>query len=110
MDDIKIRRGATFEETWTDTDLTASTITITVSDDSGIVGTNTATYTLVDGKMVATILLDTSTIPVGDYEYMYTIEYDGKTIKLPDPDDCGDETCELPVFSVCIANDIEESS
>lgn len=106
MDTEKIRQGATFEITFTDSDTSANTVTMTVSDDSGIVAQSTVNYSTVNNKRVATILLDTSSLAVKEYQYMYTIVYDNKTVKLPDPDQCDGE-CTLPKFIVCAANDIE---
>lgn len=110
MEDERIRQGATFEVTLRDTDLTALTATITVSDDASIVASDTASYVKTDGVMYAVLRLDTETIPVGDYNYMYTITYeDNVVVKLPRADGCSDGECQLPAFIVCTANDIEES-
>lgn len=110
MEDERIRQGATFEVTLKDTDLTALTAAITVSNDEGIIAFDTASYEEIEGIMYAPLRLDTSTIPVGDYNYMYTITYqDNLVVKLPKADGCSNGECELPAFIVCIANDIEES-
>ena len=110
METERIRQGATFEVTLKDTDLTALTATITVSDDTGIIASDTANYEEIEGAMFAVLRLDTENIPVGDYSYMYTITYeDNVVVKLPRADGCSDGECELPAFIVCLANDIEES-
>lgn len=110
MNDERIRRGATFEVTLKDTDLTAETATITISDENGIAATYTATYLETDGVMYATLRVDTEPLTVGDYEYMYTIVYeDSVVVKLPDTANCEDGSCDLPKFTVCEANDITES-
>lgn len=110
MKDYYIREGATFEETFTDTDVTADTLTLTVSDaDGNIVLTETENYDVQDDKAIATIstVID---LPIGAYSYMYTIAYeDGFILKLPNPDSCEDGSCDLPSFTVCDANDIEGS-
>ena len=104
MKDIRIRQGATFERTFTDTDLSATDLTITISNEAGVVDTVTSNYTTVDGKAVATVRLDAD-YTVGEYEYMFTITYaDGFVVKLPELADCT-EGCELPKFIVCEAND-----
>lgn len=110
MGNEKIRQGATFEVTLKDTDLTALTATITISDQDGIVASDTATYEQIDGAMFANLRLDTSNIEVGDYSYMYTIVYeDNVIVKLPKADGCSDGECDLPSFIVCTANDIGSS-
>lgn len=114
MNDERIRQGATFEITLTDTDITAETAKMTVSDADGIVAEVTESFATVDDKHAVTLKLDTTDIPLSseevEYEYMYTITYsDGTVVKLPDADGCEDETCELPKFIVCEANDIETS-
>ena len=110
MNDERVRQGATFEVTFTDSDTSVETLTITVSDDQGIVGIQTVPYIIVDSKPTATIKLDTSPIAVGEYKHMYTIVYEDSVVKLPNTDDCDDEEpCELPAFVVCEANDIETS-
>lgn len=106
MNDIKIRQGATLERTFTDKNLDAQTLTITISNDTGIILTEIATYQTVDAKRVATLLVDTTTLAVAEYEYMYTIVYDDKTLKLPDPSDCEDGNCTLPKLIICEANDV----
>ena len=109
MDDIRIRQGATLERTFTDTDITAQTLTLTISKDGAAVDTVTSNYSQIDGRAIATV----STVvdyPLGDYDYMYTIVYgDGFILKVPEPNDCGDEPCALPVLTVCEANDEVES-
>lgn len=110
MKDYYIREGATFEETFTDSDITASTLTLTVSDSDGNVAmTETENYTIQDDEAVATISAIIN-LPIGGYFYMYTITYDdGFILKLPDPEGCDDGSCDLPGFIVCDANDIEGS-
>lgn len=104
----KIRQGATFEVTATDIDSTVQTFTMTVSNDDGIQAQETAAFSLVDDKYLATIKLDTTDLAVGTYKYMYTVVYDDATVKAPDLDMCkGEEGCGLPDFVVCEANDIE---
>lgn len=111
MNDERIRRGATFEVTLKDTDLTAETATITISDEAGIVATKTEPYVNTDGVMYATLQVDTEPLEVGEYEYMYTIVYEGNVVvKLPDVVNCEDGNCDLPKFIVCEANDIETTS
>jgi hypothetical protein len=110
MNDVYIREGATFEETLTDTDITADTLTLTVSDQDGTaVLVVTENYEVQDGQAVVTIseIID---LEIGDYNYMYTITYeDGFILKLPDPQDCYSGDCGLPAFMVCDANDIGSS-
>jgi hypothetical protein len=109
MKDEKIRRGATFEVTLTDSDLTAETATITVSNDTGIIEQDTKSYTLVDGVPTVTLTIQTADMEVGEYEYMYTVVYpDGIIEKLPDIDSCDEAPYVLPKFIVCEANDIVE--
>lgn len=110
MKDYYIREGATFEETFTDTDTTADTLTLTVSnDDGGVILTETVNYAVQDEKAIATISTDID-LPIGTYSYMYTITYeDGFILKLPDPESCNDNSCDLPGFIVCDANDVEGS-
>lgn len=112
MKDEKIRQGATFEVTLTDTILTADTATITISDaDGDIVAQETESFALVDEVPTVTLRVDTTDIEVGEYEYMYTINYsDPAVVKLPDVSKCGDEPCALPAFVVCVANDIPQGS
>lgn len=108
--DVSIRQGATFERTFTDTDLSASTLTLTISKDGDIVAQETVVYQPVDGEMAATVSID-ATMPIGDYKYMWTIVYTDPhfVAKIPDIDKCSGE-CELPNFKVCISNDEDESS
>lgn len=109
MNDIRIRQGATLERTFTDTDVTAQTLTLTISNNSGIVESITANYSVVGSKAVATVSLQAD-YPIGEYEYMYTIVYaDGFILKIPEPSDCGDEPCALPKLTVCETNDEVES-
>ena len=110
MNDEKIRQGATFEVTLKDTDITAETATITVSNGGAILKSDTANYVETDGVMYATLRLDTTSIPLGTHEYMYTITYaDDVVVKLPDASSCDEDECDLPAFIVCEANDIETS-
>lgn len=111
MDNETIRQGETFEVTITDTDLTADTVTLTISNED-ITVSESAGYSTIDDKRVATITLNSPSLIVGEYKYMYTIEYTtGFIQKLPDIEqNCDDGSCELPKFIVCEANDIIESS
>lgn len=105
-----VRQGATFEITLTDTDLTAETATLTISNESGVQETDTQPFVEVGGKMAVTLTIDTLALPLGDYDYMYTLTYtDGRVVKLPDVANCDDDSCGLPAFIVCEANDITES-
>ena len=109
MNNIRIRQGASLQQTFTDTDVTAQTLTLTISDETGVVAADTANYAIVNGKAVATVQV-TADYPLGDYSYMYTIVYsDGFVVKLPETDGCGDDPCELPTLTVCEANDEVES-
>ena len=109
MKDEYIRQGETFEITLTDSDTTADTAKLTISNDTGIIVQETATYTTVDGKRVATIQVNDPLLVVGEYSYMYTVTYtDGTVTKLPDISECDGE-CPLPKFIVCTANDITEA-
>lgn len=107
MNDYYIREAATFEETFTDSDITADTLTLTISDEDGnIVLSVTENYAVQDEQAVATISTDIE-LPIGEYKYMYTITYeDDFILKLPDPESCDDGSCELPNFIVCDANDV----
>ena len=99
-----IREAETFEVTFTDTDLTAQTVMITISNETGILEQHTANYVTQDDKRVATL----SFIPdleVGEYEYMYTVTYTDSVEKFPDVAKCKGK-CDLPKFVVCEANDI----
>lgn len=111
MNDIYIREGATYEETFADSDLTADTLTLTISNQVGdILLTETESYAVVHDQAVATISIPIN-LAIGNYEYMYTIVYeDGFELKLPDPQDCAGGDCGLPAFIVCDANDIGGSS
>lgn len=103
--DVRIRQGATFERTFTDTDMTADTLTVTMSNDSGVVASDTASYVTVDDERVATVSV-VADMPLGEYEYMYTITYtDGFVIKLPDSQGYSDGSCDLPILTICEAND-----
>lgn len=110
MKDSYVREGATFEETFTDTDVTASTLTLTISNTGGtILFEKTENYVVEGEEAIATISFEVD-LPVETYQYMYTITYDdGFVVKLPDPEGCEDESCDLPLFVVCNANDIEGS-
>lgn len=110
MEDIYIREGATYEETFTDSDITADTLTLTVSNEDGdILLTATESYVVQDDQAVATIS-EVVDLPIGNYFYMYTIVYeDGFILKLPDPQDCDGGDCTLPGFIVCDANDEGDS-
>jgi len=108
MKDVYIREGATFEETLTDTDITAQTATITISEADGtILISETANFSVVDDEAVATVTVDTDGLAIGNYEYMYTVVYEhGFILKLPDTSKCGTSPCPLPKFIVCDANDV----
>ena len=115
MEDEKIRQGATWEHTLTETDLTADTATRTAKDESGTdvpeLGA-TASFTTVDGVRVATLSSEAD-IELGDYSFGFTVEYsDGYIAKFPEAgDDCDDEEgCELPILTVCEASDETETS
>lgn len=104
-----IRQGETFEVTFTDSDSSAQEVIMTISNDNGIVAQKSSSYSLVDNVPTATITLNDPALVVGDYKYMYTINYsDGFVDKIPDPIDCDDEDCSLPDFIVCEANDVED--
>lgn len=108
MKDEYIRQGETFEITLTDSDMTADTAMLTISNETGVVIQQPATYATVEGKRVATIKINSPLLVVGEYDYMYTITYtDGTVTKLPDISECDGE-CPLPKFIVCTANDITE--
>ena len=109
MDDIRIRQGATLERTFKDTDVTAQTLTLTISNNSGIIESVTANYSVVASKAVATVSLQAD-YPIGEYEYMYTITYsDGFVAKLPNASLCKGSSCELPKLIICEANDEVDS-
>lgn len=109
MDNEFVRQNETFEVTITDTDLTADHVTMTIFSDSGIVHQETASYSTVDGKRIATVSFEAD-FSVGEYSYMYRIFYDGtRNLTLPDVDEC-DGDCDYPVFTVCEAGDESESS
>lgn len=110
MDNIALRRGETLELTITADDLTADTILFTAANDDGIVISETANFSTVDGDRVATIKTDDTLIDVGEYSYMLTITYsDGVVDKLPDADSCEDDGCDLPTLTICEAIDLEVS-
>lgn len=108
MRDEYIREGATFQITIKDTDITAATATMTISNSNDeILEQPTATFSLIDGKAISTITLNTENLAIGEYDYMYTITYnDGYIMKLPDISGCNGG-CKLPKFIVCNANDVE---
>lgn len=109
MKDVYILEGATFERTFSDTDTTADTLEITISDTTGIVLSHSESYSVVDNEAVATLSFNVN-LPIGKYQYMYTITYtDGYVLKLPEPDGCKEGDCSLPAFIVCDANDVSES-
>lgn len=110
MENESFREGATIEFTLTDTDLTADSATLTISNDAGdILKTETANYTTVDGIRVATVRVADNDLLIGVYDYMFSVEYtDGFIAKIPDPNECEDE-CELPTLTICDANDVETS-
>lgn len=108
--DIKIRQGETLEITFTADDDTADTIQlIAKNDDQGEIINETANFSTIEGKRIATITTNDTVHPVDDYEYMLVIEYnDGFIEKLPDAADCEDD-CDLPTLSICEAIDLEVS-
>ena len=105
MDTIRIRQGATHEDTLHTTDSTAETAMLTISKDGVRVAQEIASFSKVDEKYIATIKLDTTNIEVGLYEYMYTIDFGDAIVKMPL--ECNEGACTLPVFEVCQANDLE---
>lgn len=111
MKPIYIREGETYEATFTDTDLSAQTVSMTITNQDKsvrVVGTaNYATQVIRKKDMaVATISITDPSLVEGDYQYMYTIVYEGKVVKLPDASGCK-SGCPLPSFIVCEANDTE---
>lgn len=100
------REGETIEFTLSDSDLLAQTVTLTVSKGTTVQLTETATYSTVDGKRVATIRAD-NTLPKDVYDYMFTVTYsDGFIAKLPEIANCTGG-CALPTITICDANDVE---
>lgn len=112
MEDERFREGETIEFTLTDTDETAETAMLTISQDGAIVKQAEGTFAVVDTVNMVTVRVANNDLAIGDYDYMFTIEYsDGFIAKIPNSDDCdGEEDCALPVLTICDANDIEGSS
>lgn len=110
MEDIYIREGATFEESFTDSDITADTLSLTISSEDGVVlFEKPVSYNAVEDEAIATMSFDVE-LPIGIYQYMWTITYaDGFILKLPDPEGCTGGDCSLPAFVVCDANDVGSS-
>lgn len=111
MKDEYIRQGETFEVTLTDEDLTAQDVILTVSEEQGAIRLQAAAlYETVDGKRIATVSFTDPSLEVGEYRYMYTINYsDDHVEKFPDISKCEDDNCELPKLIVCEANDVSGS-
>lgn len=107
MHDLSIRRGETLAFTVQADDLTATTLQFIVSETDGTVLINeTENFATVDGDRVASIQTDDTDHEEGDYEFMFVITYsDGVIQKFPQPEDCEDDDCELPVLSICKALD-----
>lgn len=100
--DKSIRKGQTYEETIYADDESAEEVQLLVSDDEdNIIINETASFTDVDGKRVATITTNDTNHDTGEYKYMFWITYEGDVkIPLPNTDDCGDN-CDLPKFTIC---------
>ena len=97
---MSIRRGETLQIPIEADDESAVSVRFLVTKNG--VSYIDETEDFVDGK--ATISTDDTYIPIGDYEFSYTMTYsDGVIDILPDTDDC-DGDCELPVFTVCKSN------
>lgn len=101
-DEIKIRRGETFETSVQIEDshaLTAQFIVSKVGEPAVI--DVTADFEVIDGVYTALISTPDTDIEEGTYKWMLTIEYDDGVIeKMPTPDCCDDE-CDLPDFIIC---------
>lgn len=104
MKNYKIRQGATIEFTLTDDDITAQDAVLTISKDNAVALTASANYTTVNSKRVVTLRAEND-LALGDYKYMFTVNYsDGFIAKFPDVDNCKKD-CDLPTLTVCVAND-----
>jgi len=98
MDKITVRQGETLQIPVTIDDSTATTATLSVWDDEGVVIIE-ETGTFVDNE--TTIDAGVITQDVGEYNYGLQIEYsDGEIDSLPDSAGC-DGDCEFPVFEIC---------
>lgn len=115
MENIQIRQGETFIINLTSEDETADTLRIVVRkvNANGTMGTiiidETASFSTVSGKRIATISTDDTNHTPDNYSYMLIVTYaDGTVKKFPDSD-CDDDGCDFPVFSICAALDLEVS-
>ena len=99
--DISIRQGETLQIPITADDTSAVSVRFQAAQDGVVYIDEEENFTIVDGKAVATISTQNTTLPVGEYEYMLTITYsDGVIDKLPDPQNC-DGDCSLPALNIC---------
>ena len=100
--DLRVRQGATLQIPIVADDVTATTAILDVFKDGVIYLTVSEPFVINDGKAETTLIEETVTLDIDDYEYTITVEYsDGFTEIYPDPDDCMDDDCSLPTFTVC---------
>lgn len=102
--DIKIRKGESVPLTLTSKDETAISVQFLASDsDDQIVINESASFSDVDGKRIAYLVLssDDTDLDVGEYKYMYVITYPDDIVrKLPDVSNCEGD-CTLPTLTIC---------
>lgn len=104
--DLSIRQGETLSLTITVDDLTADTVRFLAENGDGDSIDETVNFSTVDGVRTASIETNDTNLPIGDYEYMLTVTYDGGIVeKLPDSN-CDSEDCSLPTLTICEALDV----
>lgn len=103
MDSMTVRKGATLPLTITNDEDGAVSVLLTISQNNVIYKSKTASF--VDNEADLTLTPSDTNLPLGDYDYMYTVTYDdGAVEKYPDTDTC--DSCELPTLTICEANDV----
>lgn len=99
--DMTIRQGETLQIPIEADDVSAVSVLFQAAQDGVIYLEELENFEVVEGKATATIFIQDTNLPTGEYEYMLTIVYeDGSIDKLPDTTDCGDD-CSLPLLIIC---------
>lgn len=106
---LRVRRGATLRNRWTNDEEGGVTATLTVTKD----GVNAIDPIVAEfDGLVADLTIpadQTLLLEVDVYDYMITIVWDdGSVDKFPDVNKCKD--CPLPTLTICEANDVEDES
>lgn len=98
MKDIKIRQGETLELSFEADDSSVQTVEFKAVNDQEVVVMNT-TASFTDQK--ATVRVDDTLLPVGEYPYTLTLTYsDGFKEVWSGSGPCGDD-CELAKVIIC---------